>query len=267
MVVFPNAKINLGLNVVSKRNDGYHEIESVFYPIPLCDALEFVESQSEHTTFHSEGISIPSNENDNLVLQAYGLLKAKFDLPPIDIVLLKKIPIGAGMGGGSADASFMLTMLNSYFKLGISISELEAFAKELGADCPFFIENKPKLVKGIGDKMTNLNIDIAGKHLWVINPEIHISTKTAYSGIKPKVPNTPIEDIITQPVVKWRNQLHNDFEDSIFPIYPEIKSLKEWMYNEGALYASMTGSGSTVFGIFSNKPSGEAEHPNWKINL
>ena len=267
MVVFPNAKINLGLNICNKRADGYHEISSVFFPIPLFDALEIAENNTDSINFSSEGIEIPSDAKGNLVFQAYELLKRDYNIPGIEAILVKHIPIGAGMGGGSADASFMLTALNQLFELNISNEKLEVYAKQLGADCPFFIDNRPKLVTGIGEIMSPIDLDLKGKHLWVINPEIHISTKEAYAGVQPKTPEINIEEIIKTPIEQWKNQLVNDFENSIFPNYPEIEKLKKDLYNCGALYAAMTGSGSTVFGIFDEKPLKETHYPNWKIEL
>lgn len=266
MIVFPNAKINLGLDITSKRDDGFHNIESVFVGINWCDALEF--KPSKETSFTSSGLNIPSNGDSNLVLKALNLLKQDFDLPNLTIHLEKKIPIGAGLGGGSSDCSFMLSALNQYFQLDISQKKLEQYALLLGSDCPFFISNKISKVKGRGEILTPLEkIDLRDYHIALINPNIHISTKEAYAGIIPKQCKTSFETILNQPVHNWADlKLKNDFETSIFPKYPEIKSLKESLYSSGALYASMTGSGSTVFGIFDSKPSEiNTKHPNYQI--
>jgi 4-diphosphocytidyl-2-C-methyl-D-erythritol kinase len=267
MVVFPNAKINLGLNICSKREDGYHEISSVFFPIALFDALEITENKENTINFISEGIEIPTDPKGNLVIQAYNLIKTEYNIPGVDVTLIKRIPIGAGMGGGSADASFMLTGLNTLFGLNISTKKLEEFAKKLGADCPFFIENEAKIVSGIGEIMKPISLDLKGYYLWVVNPEIHISTKEAYAGVQPKHPEKSIEEIIELPIEEWKNLLVNDFEKSIFPNHPKIEILKQQLYDYGAIYASMTGSGSTVFGIFSEEPEQNLNYPNWKIEL
>ncbi|HET8859167.1 4-(cytidine 5'-diphospho)-2-C-methyl-D-erythritol kinase [Marivirga sp.] len=249
MLKFPNAKINLGLNITAKRADGYHNIESCFYPIPLKDALEIIPSKK--LSFETTGLAIPGNSDDNLVLKAYELLKADFELPPVDIILHKNIPMGAGMGGGSADGAFMLTLLNEYFELNISIEKLESYALKLGSDCPFFIENKPKLVSGRGELFENTSLDLFGHHLALVYPDIHISTAEAYSGVKPQMPEISVEEIIEHhPIVEWKGKLKNDFEEGIFKKYPELQKIKNKFYDAGAIYASMTGSGSTMFGIF-----------------
>lgn len=258
MISFPNAKINLGLNITSKRADGYHNIESCFYPIPWQDSLEVIEAAS--FAFHSHGLDIPGDASSNLCVKAYEIIKADHDIPPVEIHLLKQIPMGAGLGGGSADGAFTLTLLNDLFKLGLSTEQLEAYALQLGSDCPFFIQNQPVIAKGRGEDLQAIDLDLSGYHLAIHNPGIHISTKEAYSGITPKQPEHSISDIISRPIGNWKDLLHNDFEDSIFPSHPQIQQLKEDMYNAGAIYASMTGSGSTVFGIFENEID-----QNWKM--
>lgn len=253
MLKFPNAKINLGLNITSKREDGYHDIESCFYPIPLMDALEII--PSEKLSFDTTGLKIPGNSNDNLVLKAYKLLNADFDLTTVEIILHKNIPMGAGMGGGSADGAFMLTLLNDYFELNISTQELEQYALKLGSDCPFFIENKPKLVSGRGEIFENTKLDLSGYYLALVYPDIHISTGVAYSGVKPQKPEISVNEILENyPIEKWKGLLKNDFEKGIFEKYPQLNEIKNNLYKNGALYASMTGSGSTVFGIFNKQP-------------
>ncbi|ADR20325.1 4-diphosphocytidyl-2-C-methyl-D-erythritol kinase [Marivirga tractuosa] len=249
MLTFPNAKINLGLNITAKREDGYHDIESCFYPIPLKDALEII--PSEKLSFETTGLKIPGNSNDNLVFKAYKLLKADFKLTPVDIILHKNIPMGAGMGGGSANGAFMLTLLNDYFELNISTQKLQQYALKLGSDCPFFIENKPKLISGRGEISENTELDLSGYYLALVYPNIHISTAEAYSAVKPKKPAVSVKEIIeTYPIEKWKDLLNNDFEKGIFEKYPQLNEIKNKFYSEGAIYSSMTGSGSTIFGIF-----------------
>ena len=252
MITFPNAKINLGLNIVSKREDGYHNIESCFYPIPWYDCLEIIEAAS--FSFQSYGLDIPGNTDSNLCVKAYELIRADHNIPPVAIHLLKSIPMGAGLGGGSADGAFTLKMLNDLFELKLSNAELETYALELGSDCPFFINNQPAIAKGRGEVLDLLELDLSGYHLSIHNPGIHISTKEAYSGVSPNVPEQRIANLIQEPVSEWKKKLKNDFEASIFPNHPKIEHLKQAMYDAGAIYASMTGSGSTVFGVFNNNP-------------
>lgn len=254
MLKFPNAKINLGLNITSKREDGYHDIESCFYPIPLKDALEII--PSEKLNFETTGLEIPGNSDDNLVLRAYELLKEDFAIAPIDIILHKNIPMGAGMGGGSANGASTLTLLNEYFKLQISKARLEAYALKLGSDCPFFIDNKPKLVSGRGELFENTKLDLSGYYLALVYPDIHISTAAAYSGVKPEKPEISVKEIIEKhPIEEWEELLKNDFESGVFNKYPILSDIKNKFYKNGAIYACMTGSGSTIFGIFKAQPS------------
>jgi 4-diphosphocytidyl-2-C-methyl-D-erythritol kinase len=256
MISFPNAKINLGLNIISKRPDGYHDIETVFYPIPLRDALEIVPAPPRRDrarpvpTFTQTGIPIAGDPQKNLVMKAYQLLKAQYDIPEIDIYLHKNIPFGAGLGGGSADAAFMLKLLNDWAELHLSIEQLEEQAALIGADCPFFIQNKPVFAEGTGTIFSDINISLAGYYLCLVTPDIHVSTQEAYAGVKPQSPQESIRDIIREPVDTWKNRLVNDFESPIFARFPEIGTIKQKMYDQGAVYASMSGSGSSVFGIF-----------------
>lgn len=259
MISFPNAKINLGLNIVSRREDGYHNIESCFYPIPWNDCLEVIEAAS--FAFYSYGLIIPGDASTNLCVKAYNLLKEDFDIPPVEIHLLKNIPMGAGLGGGSADGAFTLRMLNDTFELGLSDLKLEAYSLKLGSDCPFFIKNQPAIAKGRGEQLRTIDLDLSGYQLAIHNPGIHISTKEAYAGVTPKTPTIPISDIISLSKNEWRDALYNDFEHSVFPNHPEIEQLKNEMYEAGALYASMTGSGSTVFGVFDSF----IIHSEWKL--
>lgn len=266
MLKFPNAKINLGLNITVKRADGYHDIESCFYPIPLKDALEIIPAKK--LSFETTGLEIPGRTQDNLILKAYQLLKSDFDLPAVEIILHKNIPMGAGMGGGSADGAFMLTLLNEYFKLEISTEKLEEYALQLGSDCPFFIENKPKLVSGRGELFENTSLDLSGYYLALVYPDIHISTAEAYSGVNPKKSKIPVKEIIENYAVeKWKGLLKNDFEDGVFEKYPQLHDIKNDFYNSGAIYASMTGSGSTIFGIFDKSIISNEIHADLVIKL
>ena len=248
MLTFPNAKINIGLNITEKRPDGYHNLETIFYPIELCDTLEFV--QTEEAKFSYSGLEIEGDSDNNLIMKAYRLLKEEFDLPAINIHLHKAIPMGAGLGGGSADAAFMLKMLNKEFNLGLSVSELEQRAAKLGADCAFFIENKPTLAKGIGNIFEPTTINLSGYHIVLIKPDVHVSTAEAYGGCKPQRWTTPLEEAIKQPITEWKNYIFNDFEKTVFIAHPELAEIKEMLYEKGAIYAAMSGSGSTIYGIF-----------------
>ena len=246
MIVYPNAKINLGLNVLRKRKDGYHDISSVFYPVKeYVDILEIV--KSEKFEFTKSGIEIPDGEN--LCEKAWRLLDADFGIGNVKIHLHKQIAIGAGLGGGSADASFTLKVLDDFFDLNLNNKELEKYALRLGADCPFFIDNTPKLVEGIGEKMTSIDLDLSNYEIRLVNPDIHISTKEAYSGIVPKTPVLSVEKIIELPIIEWKGKLKNDFEESIFEKHQQLEGIKDELYKQGSIYSSMSGSGSIVFGI------------------
>jgi len=268
MVFFPNAKINLGLNIVEKRADGYHNIESVFMPIPIYDALEITENLTE-TIFSSSGIPIPDNGEPNLVERAWLLLKEEFDIPTVDLDLLKKIPIGAGLGGGSADAASCILGLNKIFNLKITEEKISTIASKLGADCAFFIKNKPVFAEGVGDQFTPIEVNLKGKHFVVIYPNIHVSTPEAYKHVKPRGVGKSIKEILKQPVKSWKGELINDFEYSVFQQYPFIQEVKNELYSNGALYASLSGSGSTVFGVFDEKPeiTFSKEVQRWDFNL
>lgn len=249
MIVFPNAKINIGLNVVEKRDDGFHNIESIFYPIfHVFDVLEIQEN--EELIFTSSGLVIPGSIDSNLCLKAFQILKSDFDIPLVNIHLHKSIPIGAGLGGGSADAAFTLLALNNLFKLKLSSKKLIKYAKQLGSDCAFFIENKPAYAYHKGDKFENVNLDLSLYDIKIDYPNIHIGTAEAYRGLIPKLSAQNIKLLIEEPILSWKCLIQNDFENSIFHNYPEIKKIKDRMYNDGAIFASMTGSGSAVFGLF-----------------
>lgn len=256
MINFPNAKINIGLNITEKRTDGFHNIESVFYPVQLCDALEIIENKNsyEKVIFSSSGISIPGNSDENLCVKAYHFIAKDYSLPSIKIHLHKHIPIGAGLGGGSSDAAFFIKLLNEKFELGLAWGEMHHYAKQLGSDCSFFISNKPSFVKGKGDDYESINLDLSAYYIVLVYPNIHVNTAMAYSGVVPKKPIRDLEnDILQLPIEEWKNYIHNDFEDSVFVKFPEIKKTKEQLYTEGAVYAAMSGSGSTVYGIFKNE--------------
>lgn len=265
MLSFPNAKINLGLNITEKRPDGFHNIESVFYPIGWSDVLEVI--RSEEFAFTSSGLDIPGDPGNNLIVKAYHLLKREgLVTSPVKIHLHKVIAMGAGMGGGSADGAFALKMLNELFELHLDTATLEAYAIQLGSDCPFFIENKPVFCSGRGNEFENIRLSLAGKYLVAINPGIHISTAEAYGGVTPQRPEVGIKEIISRPVAEWKGVLKNDFEYKLLIKYPAIAELKELLYKEGALYASMTGSGSTVYGIFENETEVEVPegYTSWR---
>ncbi|MDR2956444.1 MAG: 4-(cytidine 5'-diphospho)-2-C-methyl-D-erythritol kinase [Prevotella sp.] len=251
MITFPNAKINLGLNIVSKRPDGYHNLETIFYPIDIKDALEIiVRKEQEADTFFEAGLKVDSAPENNLVMKALKLMREHYDFPPVEVHLLKKIPFGAGIGGGSADAAFMLKMINDKFNLAITDSELVKLAAKLGADCPFFIYNRPMFGSGIGEILEDINLCLKDYYFVLIKPNIHVSTKDAFSAITPKIPHLSLKEIIGRPIDQWKNLMVNDFEKSVFTKYPEIQEIKDKLYNLGAVYASMSGSGSSVFGIF-----------------
>jgi 4-diphosphocytidyl-2-C-methyl-D-erythritol kinase len=252
MISFPNCKINLGLNIIAKRTDGYHDLETVFYPLQLKDAVEII--QSEITNLSISGLPVDGNATDNLCIKAYHLLKNDFpDLPPVNIHLHKIIPLGAGLGGGSSDGAFMLKLINDKFNLQLSSDELLTYAKQLGSDCPFFILNKSSYATGRGENLEEINLNLTGYKIIIIYPEIQINTGWAFSNIKPVIPAKSIKEIIKQPVSTWKEELKNDFETPVFSKYPEIKKIKDNLYNAGALYSSMSGSGSSVFGIFNSE--------------
>jgi 4-diphosphocytidyl-2-C-methyl-D-erythritol kinase len=253
MIVFPNAKINLGLHIVSKRPDGYHNIETVFYPVRLHDALEIVPSENDKTTFVMTGIAVAGNPDDNLVMRAFHILKKDFALPEITIYLRKNIPFGAGLGGGSSDAAWMLKLLNDFAELHLSDQQLEEYAGRLGADCPFFIKNTPVFAGGIGNIFEPVEISLASYQLLLVKPDIGVSTQEAYANVKPQKPLFSIKETLNKPIEEWKNCLFNDFEPGVFARYPEIGKIKQQLYDNGAIYASMSGSGSSVYGIFDSK--------------
>lgn len=251
MITFPNAKINIGLNIVERRPDNYHNIETVFYPISLCDILEVVESKNNQYTLYNSGIVVDAPAENNLITKAYKLLHEEFNLPAVDVYFQKNIPFGAGLGGGSADAAFMLKLLNEIFELQLSDSMLENYASKLGADCPFFIQNKPVFASGTGNIFNNINISLKGHYIALIKPDVYVSTADAYAGVKPQKPVYSLFETIEQtPISEWKNRVVNDFEKTVFFKFPTIEKIKDKLYAQGAVYASMSGSGSSVYGIF-----------------
>ena len=264
MITFPCAKINLGLNIVSKRPDGYHNLETVFYPIPLTDALEIKYMDEK---FPSEspcdlkitGNDVDCNEEDNLVIKAYQLLAADFQLPRVHAHLVTRIPTQAGLGGGSSDAAYMIRLLDERFRLNIGIPEMERYAAKLGADCAFFITADPSYAEGIGDVLMPADVPgagLGGYYLAVVKPSVAVSTRDAYAAIVPKTPTKCCRDIVRQPIETWKDELVNDFEAPIFAMHPELAAIKQSLYDAGAVYAAMSGSGSALFGIFREQPTG-----------
>lgn len=259
MVAFPPSKINLGLRVLEKRSDGYHNLDTCFYPIPLTDVLEIL--PAETLKFIPTGTAIPGSDHDNLCLKAYRLLDRDFKLPPVEIHLHKVIPTGAGLGGGSSDGAHTLRLLNEIFSLQISHERLSEYASVLGSDCAFFVRDKPALGSGRGEILEPADVSLTGKYLMLIKPEVHVSTAEAYGGIVPGKPTVSVREIVEQlPLEKWRDVLVNDFETSVFSKHPIIEDCKAWLYEQGAVYASMSGSGASVFGLF-NAPA-PVVHPN-----
>ncbi len=248
MVVFPNAKINLGLQITEKRADGFHNIASCFVPVGWYDVLEATEADAFH--FVSSGINIPGNPATNLCVAAYQHLQRDFDLPPLRLHLHKVVPIGAGLGGGSADAAFALKLINAKFKLDLTDAQLEEYARPLGSDCAFFVQNKPQFCFDKGDQFADISVDLRGKYVALVYPNLHISTAEAYAGVRPKTPEIDLRQALQSPIGQWRHTVKNDFEDALFVKYPVLGQTKQKLYGQGASYASMTGSGSTIFGIF-----------------
>jgi 4-diphosphocytidyl-2-C-methyl-D-erythritol kinase len=249
MVLFPPCKINLGLNVIRRRSDGFHELSTCFYPVLWTDALEIVPAKD--FSFSASGILVPGAAADNLCVRAYELLKKDFRIGPVAMHLMKNIPIGAGLGGGSADGAYALRILNDIFKLSLSAEQLRSYAAMLGSDCAFFIESRPMIGTGRGEILSDVKLSLKGKFLVIVKPEVQISTADAFAGISPHEPSIDVRTIVeTHPLAAWKDVLVNDFEDKIFKRFPVITALKQKLYAFGAVYASMTGSGSAVYGIF-----------------
>ena len=258
MIDFPCAKINLGLNITEKRADGYHNLETVFFPIPICDALEIKTMDERFPSnvacdLKVTGNNVCCNENDNLIVKAYNMIAADFDIPRVHAHLYKNIPSEAGLGGGSSDAAYMIRLLDQRFRINIGNAEMEKYAARLGADSPFFITAEPSYAEGIGEILSPVNItnnNLEGYSLVVVKPQIAVSTKEAFSNITPRKPLMCCREIVAQPIETWKDALCNDFEESVFGIYPKLNDIKNRIYTLGAAYAQMSGSGSSLFGIF-----------------
>lgn len=258
MIDFPCAKINLGLNITEKRADGYHNLETVFFPIPICDALEIKTMDERFPSnvacdLKVTGNNVCCNENDNLIVKAYNMIATDFDIPRVHAHLYKNIPSEAGLGGGSSDAAYMIRLLDQRFRINIGNAEMEKYAARLGADCPFFITAEPSYAEGIGEILSPVNItdnNLEGYSLVVVKPQIAVSTKEAFSNITPRKPLMCCREIVAQPIETWKDALCNDFEESVFGIYPQLNDIKNRIYTLGAAYAQMSGSGSSLFGIF-----------------
>ena len=254
MITYPNAKINIGLSITERRPDGYHNIESVFYPINLQDAVEIKTIEGEEPQggykLKVSGTILDGTPDDNLVVKAYQLLRKDFNFPAQKIHLYKHIPVGAGLGGGSSDAAAIIKMLNEKFALGLTSEQMQNYAVQIGADCPFFINNTPVFATGIGNIFTPIEFSLHGKTIILVKPDIFVSTRDAYALVKPCPATIPLTEAIKQPISEWKQIITNDFEKSVFAKYPEIAAIKDKLYDMGALYASMSGSGSAVYGIF-----------------
>ncbi|WP_026998840.1 4-(cytidine 5'-diphospho)-2-C-methyl-D-erythritol kinase [Eisenibacter elegans] len=256
MIDFPNIKINIGLDIIQRRADGYHDIASCFYPVAWSDVLEIVPLElQEETRFEQSGLAIPPDGQQNLCLRAYQLVKQHFFLPPVAFHLHKKIPVGAGLGGGSADAAFALKMLNTMLELELSAADLIDFARKLGSDCAFFIPNSPQYCTQKGDVFEPIALpQLQGKHILLVYPNLHISTAQAYAGVQPQAPTINLQEALKAPLAAWKDIVKNDFEPGLFERYPLLSQLKTQLYDVGAVYASMSGSGSTIYGIFEGQP-------------
>jgi 4-diphosphocytidyl-2-C-methyl-D-erythritol kinase len=256
MIVFPNAKINIGLRITGKRFDGYHDIETMFYPVRLCDALEFVipDQNIIKDTFKETGIESGSKPEDNIVMKTLLRVRERSSFPFLKIHLHKGIPAGAGLGGGSSDAVCLLKVINKHFGLSFDNQDLKVIALEMGSDCPFFVDGIPSLASGRGEILTPVKPVLSGYYLIVLNPGVRINTKEAYQSCRPRVPSTGLLQLVERPVLEWKGLIINDFEDYAFKKYPIIDDIKEELYRSGAIFSLMSGSGSSVYGIFSEKP-------------
>ena len=250
MLRFPDCKINLGLHITSRREDGYHNLETVFYPVPFYDVLELIPAGD--TQLSLSGLAVAGDMSTNLVWKAYQLLKGQFPgkIPAFHIYLHKVIPMGAGLGGGSADGAFMLEMINDYCGLGLNKEALAAYALQLGSDCPFFIYNTPQYASGRGEKMEPIKLDLSGYDLQLVCPQVHVSTSAAFKMIRPGPASFDLRKLGDLPVTQWKDNIKNDFEQSVFQQYPQLAAIKQQFYDAGAVYAAMSGSGSSIFGIF-----------------
>ena len=273
MVIFPNCKINLGLHIIRKRTDGFHDLETVFYPLPLKDALEIIRSDQTigslpEISFTASGLPIEGESSNNLCIKAYYLLKKDFPgLLKFKLHLHKVIPMGAGLGGGSADGAFALQLFNQLGNLGLSQQQLLDYALQLGSDCPFFIINKPCFATSRGEQMKELDLNLSGYRFVIVNPGIHISTAWAFAHINPAIPERQLTDIVSLPVSEWKNLLFNDFEAPVLQAYPALQQIKEQFYQTGALYASMSGSGSTFYGIYEKSATPHLSFPSEYLQI
>ncbi len=254
MISFPNAKINLGLSVVRKREDGYHDLETVFYPVPICDVLEVHRNDKNEIAIISSGIEVTDNIEDNLIVKAYRKLQKYHNLPGVDVYFKKQIPFGAGLGGGSADASFMLLILRDMFLPEVTDEQLEKYAATIGADCAFFIKNKPVYAEGIGEVFSPVEISLKGYKMVIVKPEVHVSTRDAFGNIVAAKPEHSVKQVVeNMPIEDWSGKLKNDFETTVFEKHPLLGNIKQKLYDMGAVYASMTGSGASLYGLFRNE--------------
>lgn len=254
MISFPNCKINIGLWVTEKRTDGYHNIQSIIVPVPWCDILEIIPSGSPETTLIVTGREVDIPIEQNLCYRAWQLLAENYNIPAVNIHLHKVVPTGAGLGGGSSDASFTLRLLNELFSLHLDDAKLQEHAESLGMDCPFFIQNVPALSSGRGEILQPVSLSLSGFYLILVKPSVYISTAEAYTGCIPRKRNKSISMLLNYPVYEWKEIVENDFENNVFELHPEIKEIKTRLYQAGAVFASMSGSGSTVYGIFEQHP-------------
>lgn len=273
MIAYPHAKINLGLNVISKRDDGYHNLETVFYPVQWCDVMEVLPGpqHSKGIEVHMSGLPVAGKHADNLCVKAYELLRQNYNVRAVKLYLHKQIPMGAGLGGGSSDAAFFVKKMNELFSLGISNDDIRSMVAQLGADCAFFVDGVPVFAEERGDKFTPIDFSLKGYHIVVVYPGIHVATATAFANIRPVVPEYNCKDVVaTHPISSWKNLLRNDFEKTVFKVHPEIEAVKNKMYESGAIYASMSGSGSAVYGLFTKKCSVVSLFPgmsNWTNSI
>lgn len=253
MILFPPCKINLGLQILNKRADGYHNLDTLMYQLPLADVLEII--RSDAFSFVSTGLEIPGDAGSNLCVKAFRLMQEKYSIPNIRIHLHKIIPMGGGMGGGSADGAYVLLGINRLFGLDLSKEILRELAAELGSDCPLFIVPEPQIAQGRGEILAEFPLDLSGHYIKLVNTGIHVSTQEAFSKVNFYAHPHSVSEIVSKPIANWKALLKNDFEHSVFQYHPELESVKDKLYTEGAIYASMTGSGSTMFGIYPQKPS------------
>jgi len=261
MIIRSPAKINIGLHVTGRRPDGFHDLQSVMFPVGLCDLLEIRQNGTGNSSleFSQTGIPVEGDNGTNLCEKAYWLMTGRAVLPPARIHLHKKVPVGAGLGGGSSNATHTLLGLNGLFQAGLTRETLHEMAARLGSDCPFFLHHQPMMMEGRGEILTPCDIDLDGLYMVILFPGIHISTAEAYAGINPANPEAHLKTLVNQPIGEWKALVVNDFEKTVFQKYPELAGIKEGLYRSGALYASMSGSGSAIYGIFQCLPRLPAE--------